>query len=150
MTEGLDAYLVAGAAMLTDDPESAEFSRRGSDGVLRFQQCDRCGYRRYPAAALCPECLATEATWTADSGHGTVWSFCVYHKAFRPAFAALLPYVVALVELDSGPRLITNIVDVPVVDVHIGLRGRAGPQPLPGGLSLVYFFASTQAGGPQP
>jgi uncharacterized OB-fold protein len=142
---GLDAYLRAGAQMMTD-----EYSQEGNDGVLRFQQCERCGYRRYPAAALCPECLAVEAIWKADSGEGTVWSFCVYHKAFHPAFAALLPYAVALVELDSGPRLITNIVDVPIADIHIGLRGRAMPKALPQGGSLVYFFASTQTGGLRP
>jgi uncharacterized OB-fold protein len=144
------AYLEAGAEVLagmTADPDLTRFQKHGLDGVLRFQKCDRCGYLRYPIAAMCPECLETKATWTADSGAGTVWSFCVYHKAFHPAFAKLVPYVVALVELDSGPRLITNLPGVPAGDVHIGLRGRAVPQPLDGGGSLVYFFTPSTDGG---
>lgn len=148
----LAAYLAAGADTLStmeSDVELEQFQAHGLDGRLRFQKCDQCEYLRYPAAAVCPQCLAGEATWTVDSGDATVWSFCVYHRAFRPAFAALVPYAVALVELDSGPRLITNLVDVPIGDVRIGLRGRAVPHPVAGGGSLVYFFASFPTGGQQ-
>ena len=47
------------------------------------------------------------------SGRGKIFSFVTYHRVYHPAFAKEVPYVVALVELDEGPRLLTNIVGVP-------------------------------------
>lgn len=141
----LRPYLAAGADVLAPAELSRhlrDFQRHGQDGQLRFQRCAACGYLRYPAAGCCPQCLHPVADWVADSGAGTVWSFCVYRRAFHPAFAGLLPYVVALVELDSGPRLVTNLPDLPPERVRIGLRGRAVPYPLPDGGSLVYFLAA--------
>jgi len=59
----------------------------------------------------CPECLASEPEWTTASGKGRVISWVIYHHAYHEAFKERLPYNVALVELDEGPRLITNIVN---------------------------------------
>lgn len=143
----VERFLAAAASVLGDGPadrHQREFQRQGRDGRLRFQRCVGCGYLRHPPAGICPECLGGEATWVTDPGAGQVWSFCVYRRAFHPAFAALVPYVVALVELDSGPRLVTNVVDLPPEQVRVGLRGRAVPHPLPGGGSLVCFLAADQ------
>jgi hypothetical protein len=57
--------------------------------------------------------LAADFAWTAVSGVGKVFSFVTYHRVYHPAFAQEVPYVVALVELAEGPRLLTNIVGVP-------------------------------------
>lgn len=81
-----------------------------SDGELRFQRCDDCGHAWLPAREECPGCLGELWTWTAATGHGHVVSWVVYHHAFHEALADRLPYNVAVVELDEGPRLITNIV----------------------------------------
>jgi uncharacterized OB-fold protein len=136
----LDAFVRAGTASLggADDPDLAEFRRLGRDGVLRFQECLRCGYRRFPPAPSCPECLSTEYEWCEDAGVGTVWSHCTYFRAFSPSFLELVPYDVCLVELDSGPRLVTNVVNADAGTVRIGMRGRAVPTPAGEG-SLVYF-----------
>ena len=64
-----------------------------------------------PARAECPNCLAAEWDWTTASGKGRVISWVIYHHAYHDAFKARLPYNVALVELDEGPRLITNIIN---------------------------------------
>lgn len=78
-------------------------------GQLLFQAC-ACGARWLPARPECPSCLKSEDwRWTPSRGLGRVVSWVVYHVAYHPAFAAQLPYNVALVELDEGPRLITNI-----------------------------------------
>ncbi len=141
----MTSFLDEGATVLANldrDEHLREFQERGHDGSLRFQRCAACAYLRYPASAICPQCLSGEAEWVVDSGEGAVWSFCVYRRAFHPAFAPLVPYAVALVELDSGPRLLTNIVNLSPASIHIGLRGRAAPRALPGGASLVYFTAT--------
>lgn len=108
-------------------------------GVLRFQHCDSCGYVRLPMASVCPECLSESFTWVVDSGLGTVSTYCIYHRAFDPAFREAVPYNVALVELDSGPRMISNVLDVPPSDLKVGLRVVGSAIEVTEGRALVYF-----------
>lgn len=81
-----------------------------AQGSLRFQHCDDCGYVRWPAAGVCPECLSRRATWTEVSGTGTIWSHVVYHRAYAPSLKPDVPYAVGLVQLDCGVRLLTRLV----------------------------------------
>ena len=77
---------------------------------LRFQQCRDCGHVRWPPSDFCPRCHAAASNWMISKGTGRIYTFAVYHVAFHPGFAADLPYTVAVVALDEGPRLLTNIV----------------------------------------
>ena len=78
---------------------------------LRFQQCADCDHVRWPPSDLCPRCHCREVRWVNSKGIGRVYTFAVYHTAYHPGFAADLPYVVAVVALDEGPHLLTNLVD---------------------------------------
>lgn len=89
---------------------------------LRFQQCPECGHVRWPPSVLCPQCHATKTGWLVSRGMGSVYTFAVYHTAFHPGFAGELPYTVAVVELDEGPHLLTNIVNCPPEKVTCGMR----------------------------
>lgn len=80
-----------------------------AEGELRYQRCRSCGHAWLPAREECPRCLADAWEWTPAGGRGRIVSWVVYHQAFHPAFAERLPYNVAVVELDEGPRMITNI-----------------------------------------
>jgi uncharacterized OB-fold protein len=82
------------------------------DGRLSFQRCSACGHAWLPPRAECPECWKPEWEWVAASGHGRLVGWVIYHHAYHPAFKDRLPYNVALVELDEGPRLITNLVNI--------------------------------------
>jgi uncharacterized protein len=88
---------------------------------LRFQKCRACRRVRWPASIICPACHSRDADWITASGHGTVYTFAVYHVAYHPGFTGELPYVVAIVELDEGPHLLTNIVDCKPEDVRCGM-----------------------------
>lgn len=77
---------------------------------LRFQKCKACGHVRWPASIICPMCYSKEMKWIVAEGKGKVYSFAVYHVTYHPGFENDLPYVVADVELEEGPRLLTNIV----------------------------------------
>jgi len=79
-------------------------------GVLRYQAC-ACGHSWLPPRAFCPHCLGADWAWREASGKGKIVSWVVYHTAYHPAFKDKLPYNVAIVELEEGPRLITNILD---------------------------------------
>jgi hypothetical protein len=130
-----EALLLAAARLLGPSPSVEELAT----SQIRFQQCTACGFRRYPPAPVCPECLASESEWMPDDGVGAIWSYCVYHRAFDPAFSGAVPYNVVLVELDSGPRMISNVLGIEPSDLRIGLRVMARPREIAPGRFLVYF-----------
>ncbi len=88
---------------------------------LRLQRCNKCSRVWYPPGPWCPACWSEDHTWSALSGRGRVSSWVVFHQAYFPSFADELPYNVAEVELDEGPRLLTNLVDVAEDEIRIGL-----------------------------
>ena len=102
-------------------PEMAPFFDAARRHVLAVQHCAGCGTMRFPARTICSKCLSRDATWAPVSGRGTVFSFAIMHQAIHPGFAAETPYAVVVVELDEGPRLLSNLVDCPTADVHIGM-----------------------------
>ena len=94
-------------------PESAPYWKAAREHRLEIQHCDSCDQFWFPPSQSCPHCLASNFTWMPVSGRGKVFSFVTYHRVYHPAFAKEVPYVVALIELDEGPRLLTNSVGVP-------------------------------------
>lgn len=88
---------------------------------LRLQRCLDCRHLWYPPGPVCPACLADRHEWVPISGLGTVSSFVVFHKAWFPAFAGETPYAVVQVELEEGPRLTANLVDVPPEEIRVGM-----------------------------
>ena len=90
--------------------DSREFWAGCKVHELRFQKCQACGHVRWPASIICPVCYSKETEWIVAEGKGKVYTFVVYHVAYDAAFEKDLPYVVADVALEEGPRLLTNIV----------------------------------------
>jgi uncharacterized OB-fold protein len=80
-----------------------------AEGELRYQRCDACRNAWLPPREQCPRCLSDQWRWTPSAGLGRIISWVVYRQSMHPAFADRLPYNVAIVELDEGPRLMTNI-----------------------------------------
>jgi hypothetical protein len=91
------------------DQVAAPFHEALAAGHLTFQRCDA-GHAWLPPRSHCPRCLSAATGWERAGGGATLISWVVYHRAFHPAFEERLPYNVALVELDEGPRLMTNVV----------------------------------------
>jgi len=88
------------------------------DGTLRVQQCTRCDELVFVPRPMCPACQHTELRWIDSSGRGVVYSFTVVHRPPDPAFD--VPYVVAIVELDEGWFLLSNVIDCDPDTVTIG------------------------------
>jgi len=78
-------------------------------GELRIQRCEACGQYVFYPRSICPHCHSDRLTWVTSSGQGTIYSYTVVHQAFGP-FAGEPPFVVALVELAEGVRMLTRIV----------------------------------------
>lgn len=90
-------------------PETAHFWAGTSEGELRLQRCRACSRPYFPPQPFCPHCASDDIEVFPASGHGTLHSYVINHRA-APGFTA--PYVIAVVELDEGVRLLTNIVGV--------------------------------------
>ena len=71
---------------------------------LKLPKCDACATVWYPPAPLCPKCWSRKFTWTRLSGRGRINSWVVFHQSYFRGFDGELPYNVAEVELDEGPR----------------------------------------------
>lgn len=103
------------------DEESRGFWEAAARHELYLQGCGACGRLRHPPRAVCPACLSSAVEWVRASGRGTVYSFTVTHQNHAPGFRQRLPYVLAIVELDEGIRLMTNVVGCAPEAVRIGL-----------------------------
>jgi uncharacterized OB-fold protein len=103
------------------DEESRGFWEALARHELYVQRCRKCGLLRYYPRALCPACLSDATEWVRASGRGTIYSFTVTHQNQAPGFREELPYVLALVELAEGVRVMTNIVGCAPDQVRIGL-----------------------------
>ena len=89
-------------------------------GKLLLQHCSACGAYQYYARPLCAKCHTAEPEWREASGHGELYSYSVAYRGPSPAFQAIVPYVTAIVELDEGPRMFTNIVDTEPESLRVG------------------------------
>jgi uncharacterized protein len=87
---------------------------------LVIRKCRTCGDLHFMPRHLCPACWSDDLEWVDAKGAGRVHSFSIIRRASDPAFASRVPYVVALVELDEGPRMMANILGDDALDVAIG------------------------------
>jgi len=107
--------------------------------TLLMQWCRACDAGVYWPRWHCPRCLGSDLGWTEMSGRGSVYSFNVMHVAGNPTMADRVPYMIALVDLDEGVRMATNLVDCAPGSARIGMRVTVSWEPLPSGRSLPVF-----------
>jgi len=103
----------------TADPITAPFWASAKAHALEIQRCNSCGNALFYPRGLCPTCFSSELTWQPISGKGVVHAFTIVYRHPSPAFQADIPYVVALIELDEGVRMMSNLVGVPADPEHV-------------------------------
>ena len=103
-------------------PDSAEYWARAVRGELMIQRCRACARHQFYPRMVCAACSSREIDWVRAAGTATVRSFTIVRRPVSEAFAAQVPYVVALVALDEGPVMMTNIVGCAPERVRIGMR----------------------------
>lgn len=106
------------------DPVSTAFWAAAAEGRLLIQECPACGHRQFYPRALCTACGASPE-WLEASGRGTVHTFTVVRQQGLPAFRDDAPYVVGVIELEEGPRMMGNVTGCSVDDVAVGMAVRA-------------------------
>ena len=114
------------------------FDALGRDELV-LQRCTGCGALSYPPRAMCGACQSTDFDWQTSSGRGTVYSYVVTHQAVHPALVGHTPLATVEVELDEGPRLVSNLVDVPPESVQIGMKVEVVFQDAGDGVVLPLF-----------
>ena len=113
------------------------------EGELRYQRCAVCDTANFTPTDVCRGCSSRALHWAASPGTGSVYSWTVVR---RPEGAGLGgTYAVAIVDLDEGYRMLTNLVEVEPGDIHTGMRVRADPRPGPEEPVLPFFTADRAA-----
>jgi uncharacterized OB-fold protein len=106
---------------------------------LLLQWCRACERPVFYPREVCPVCLSTALEWRESPGEGTVYAVTVEHRAQQPGLASWAPYAVALVELDEGVRMLTNVIGIQPDRVAIGQRVAIAWEPLQDGRHLPVF-----------
>ncbi|WP_153135454.1 Zn-ribbon domain-containing OB-fold protein [Paraburkholderia agricolaris] len=89
---------------------------------LVIRKCSACESLHFMPRYLCPVCWSDRLEWVDSGGTGSVHSFTIIRRAPMSAFAARAPYVVALIDLDEGPRMMANVIGEDALSVRIGDR----------------------------
>jgi len=97
------------------DPETQPFWDAARQGKFLIRGCNSCGKVHWFPRTICPICGSSNTEWREGSGKGTIYTYTVMRRAKEP-------YVLAYVELDEGPRMLTNIVDCDFERVDIGQK----------------------------
>lgn len=118
--------------------ETRPFWEATAAGQLVLPRCVECGATIWYPKSFCPLCASSSVAWMPASGRGTVYSFSITRKG-AGVWAEHSPYVVAYVELDEGPRVLTNIVGCDVDDVHIGMAVSVVFHPTADGPAIYRF-----------
>ncbi len=125
------------------EPRSTEISEpfweATRDKTLLLQWCTSCETPIFYPRAVCPGCLGSELVWRPASGRGTVYAATVEHRPQNPLMADRAPYTVALIELEEGVRMLSNVVGCPPDTVTVGMSVSVTWEALTDGRHLPLF-----------
>jgi uncharacterized OB-fold protein len=108
-------------------------------GRLVTQRCGACARRWHPPLPACPHCHGTDIGWHEVSGTGAVYTYTVVRHATHAALADRIPYVIAIVELTEGPRVVTGITGCDPRDVRAGMPVRVRFEAVTDEVAFPYF-----------
>jgi uncharacterized protein len=111
---------LAGGLKPTPTPETAPFWAAAAAGRLSIQRCRTCRRHYFYPRSFCPACQSADVEWTDVSGRGRLVSYVINHRPLPPADLDV-PQVIALVELEEGVRMLTNIVGSPAEPASLPL-----------------------------
>jgi uncharacterized protein len=106
-------------------------------GELRFQRCRGCRAAQFPPTEICRACTGADLPWERSAGLGTLYSWTVVYRPVTPAFTA--PYAPAIVDLDEGYQMMTNLIGLAPDAITPGLAVQVEFHETGGGLRLPYF-----------
>jgi uncharacterized OB-fold protein len=123
----------------TVSPEARPYWDATAEGRLLLPRCEECSALIWYPRGFCPACSTSRIAWVEASGRGTVYSYTVLHRGAMGPYRGAEPYVLAYVELEEGPRVLTNLVDCDPQAIAIGDPVQAVFAETGAGPSLVRF-----------
>jgi len=104
--------------------DTRAFWEATKERALRFQRCNDCETLVFYPRAHCTSCGGHDLAWHTSKGEGQIYTFSVVRQSYHPFFRARVPYAVAWIDLDEGPRLLSNVVAVadPAAELRVGQR----------------------------
>jgi len=117
----------------------AEYWHGAGKGTLLAPLCRSCDLAFWHPRPRCPNCGSDNVVWKQCAGRGTIHTYTVIRQSADPYFKGQVPYVVAMVSLDEGPRIMTNIIDCDVNAVSIGKRVSVAFDPIAPGMAAPVF-----------
>jgi uncharacterized OB-fold protein len=109
-----------GRPLPVPNPTTAPFFDAAREGRLRLQRCPRDGLFFYPRSR-CPRCLGDDWSWQDVSGRGSLHAFTIDRVGHDPALAHTVPFAIAVVELEEGPRMTARVVDCALTELRVGM-----------------------------
>ena len=106
----------------TIEPETEEFWKAAKRHELFLQRCNACGEVIHFPRVMCYRCLSEDLGWFKSTGLGSVYSFTIIHQVAHQGFEPEVPYVYAIIDLDDGARMISNVVNIDPSAVEVGMR----------------------------
>ncbi|MFC9660021.1 Zn-ribbon domain-containing OB-fold protein [Nocardia sp. NPDC127606] len=100
--------------------ETATYWNAAREERLVVQRCEECGRHQFYPRAFCTACLSEHLEWVDSVGAGSIYTFTICRIPADPSMADKVPYAVAIIDLDEGVRLLTNIVDCPIDRIRVG------------------------------
>ena len=141
--------MIASRPRPTPDPLSSVYWKAAADGTLLLQRCTSCRRAQFYPRQRCIGCSG-ELEWVPSRGVGTVHSFTIVRQHATPPFRDMVPYVLAIVDLEEGVRMMSNVIDCEPDDVHIGLEVEVTMHVMDSDLAIPLFRPlsdPTHAGG---
>lgn len=123
----------------------AKFWTAAAEGVLLVPHCNACARAFWHPRPRCPNCGSDQVDWIRGSGRGAVHTFTVVRQSGDPYFKTRVPYAVAMIELDEGPRMMSNVVDCPLDALKIGMRVEVLFEPAGEGMAIPMFKPQARA-----
>ncbi len=121
------------------EPETRPYWDALGDGVLLIGRCGACGEAHHYPRPFCPSCWSDDVTLVPASGRATLYTWSVVHRNDLPPFGERVPYVAAVVDLEEGPRMMTNVVDCDFDELAVGMSLEVAFQPLGDELRMAVF-----------
>lgn len=121
------------------DTDSRPYWEAAARHELNLPYCTACERYFFIPRVLCPHCHSASVEWRKASGDGVIYSYTVSRRAAAPAFKERVPYVVALIDLKEGPRMMSNVLTGDVDLVQIGQRVRVDFEDAGEDISLPVF-----------
>lgn len=109
-----------------------------AEGKLVIQHCS-CGNYQYTFETFCFNCGSDDIGWSDTNGEGEIHTFVTVHQRYHAAFSDIIPYNVSVIELDEGPRIVSNVINIDTDNVKIGMRVKVAPQPAGDGRYALFF-----------